>query len=294
MKKFIDNVILPHKIRFTILTVLFLVVISYGIWLYHENNIINVTEYDISDENIPKSFDGFKIAQVSDFHNTTLGNDNDILIDDIIKEKPDIIVITGDFIDYYHTKRDISERLAECLVKIAPVYYVTGNHEFRMPDELEKLTKDFKNIGVTILKNSEYIIQCGNEKIRICGIDDPNFTGTDRDIGEYGREALKEINSLKTDDTYTVLLSHRPEMFDIYCQSGVNLVFSGHAHGGQFRLPIIGAFYAPGQGLFPKYTEGVHQSGNTTMIVSRGLGQSSIPFRINNSPELVIANLHCD
>ncbi len=294
MKKFIHSVIIPHKIFFIISVIIFIAVILYGIWLYHENNIINVTEYDISDKNLPESFDGFRIAQISDFHNTTLGNDNDILIDDIKKENPDMIIITGDYIDYYHTHRDISERLTTRLTEIAPVYYVTGNHESRMPDELEKLTEYFESVGVQILRNDEIIIERNNDKIRICGIDDPDFTGTDRELEEYGYEALEKINSLKTDDTYTILLSHRPEIFDIYCKSGVNLVFSGHAHGGQFRLPIIGAVFAPGQGIFPKYTQGVHQSENTTMIVSRGLGQSSIPFRINNSPELVIADLHCN
>ena len=293
MEKFMYNVVIPHKILFIISVIIFIAVILYGIWLYHENNIINVTEYDISDKNLPESFDGFRIAQISDFHNTTLGNDNDILTDDIKKENPDMIIITGDYIDCYHTHRDISERLTKRLIKIAPVYYVTGNHESRMPDELEKLTEYFESVGVRILRNDEIIIERSNDKIRICGIDDPDFTGTDRELQEYGYEALEKINSLKTDDTYTILLSHRPEIFDIYCKSGVNLVFSGHAHGGQFRLPIIGAVFAPGQGIFPKYTQGVHQNGNTTMIVSRGLGQSSIPFRINNSPELVIADLHC-
>lgn len=294
MREFINSVIVPHKKLLIILIIILVALILYGIWLYHENNIINITEYDISDKDLPKSFDGFRIAQISDFHNTTLGNDNDILIEDIKKENPDIIVITGDYIDSYHTKRDISERLAKRLVQIAPVYYVTGNHESRMPDELQKLQNCFEDIDVTILRDDECIIQRGTDKIRICGIDDPDFTGAEREPEDYGNEALEKISLLKTDDTYTILLSHRPEIFDIYCKSGVNLVFSGHAHGGQFRLPVVGALFAPSQGLFPKYTEGVHRNGNTSMVVSRGLGQSSIPFRINNSPELVIADLHCD
>ena len=132
MREFINSVIVPHKKLLIILIIILVALILYGIWLYHENNIINITEYDISDKDLPKSFDGFRIAQISDFHNTTLGNDNDILIEDIKKENPDIIVITGDYIDSYHTKRDISERLAKRLVQIAPVYYVTGNHESRM------------------------------------------------------------------------------------------------------------------------------------------------------------------
>ncbi len=293
MNKFIKNIVMPHKILFIILTVIFISIILYGIWLYHENNIINVTHYDISDKKLPKNFNKFKIAQISDFHNTTLGNDNDILIEDIKREKPDIIVITGDYIDYYHTKPDISERLAERLVKIAPVYYVTGNHESRILPELNELLSFFNKIGVTVLRNNKFIIERGNDKIRICGIDDPDFSGANRPVEEYENETLEKINSLISDDTYNILLSHRPELFDTYCKSGVNLVFSGHAHGGQFRLPIVGALYAPGQGIFPKYTENVHHSGNTNMVVSRGLGQSSIPFRINNSPELVIATLYC-
>lgn len=292
MLDFVKHIFLTHRVCFLTLISILVILVIYSVWLYHENNIINVTSYDITDCNVPKKFDGFKIVQISDFHNTTLGNDNDILIYDIKKEKPDIIIITGDYIDSYHTERDISERLAKRLVEIAPVYYVTGNHESRMPDELRKLLKYFKNIGVTVLRNDQRIIQRGNEKIKICGIDDPDFSGSTKDIKEYGYEALKKINLLKTDDTYTILLSHRPEIFDMYCKSGVNLVFCGHAHGGQFRLPLIGPIYAPSQGFLPKYTEGLHHYDNTNMVISRGLGQSSIPFRINNSPELVVAVLH--
>lgn len=293
MKKIINNGIIQHK-KFIIISIILVALLLYGIWLYYENNIINVTQYDISDQNLPPNFDGLKIVQISDFHNTTLGNNNDILIDDIKKEKPDIIIITGDYIDSYHTKLDISEHLAKRLTEISPVYYATGNHESRIPQEFEKLTEYFKKIGVHILRNDECIIQRGNEKIRIAGIDDPDFTGPKREIEEYSNEVLTNINSIMKDNTYTVLLSHRPEIFDIYCKSNVNLVFSGHAHGGQFRFPLIGAIYAPGQGLFPKYTQGVHQKDNTSMVVSRGLGQSSIPFRINNSPELVVVTLHCN
>ena len=94
-------------------------------------------------------------------------------------------------------------------------------------------------------------------------------------------------------DCLTVLLSHRPELFDTYVQKGVNLVFSGHAHGGQIRIPFVGGLVAPGQGLFPKYDAGVFAQGNTTLIVSRGLGNSIIPLRINNRPEIVIVTLNC-
>lgn len=293
MQEFMKQLIGRHKVLF-ISGIILICIILYAIWLYYENNIINVTKYEVSCSRLPKEFDDFRVAQISDFHNTVLGDDNDILIEDVKEAAPDIIVLTGDYIDSRKTDLDICESLAERLAAIAPTYYVTGNHESRIPSELNDLMGVFEKYGITVLRNDSRLIERGEDKIRICGIDDPDFIDPEKNSDELSGEILGRIKAVKGDDgIYTILLSHRPEIFDTYCDSGVELVFSGHAHGGQVRLPFIGPLYAPREGFFSKYAEGMHTKENTTMIVSRGLGQSIMPFRVNNSPELVVATLHC-
>ncbi len=281
-----------HK-KLMIIIILLIVLTGYFIWLIYENTIINVTHYDVSSKNIPKEFNNFKIAQISDFHNTVFGENNETLLLDLELEKPDIIVITGDYIDCRHTDLSVAESLTKRLVRIAPVYYCTGNHESRIPDELKKLEKMFEKNKVNVLRNNKQLIKRGKQSIRICGIDDPDFLGVDMSDEDKEAKMTKRINALKKEDgKYCILLSHRPELFDIYCKTGVGLALTGHAHGGQIRLPFIGPVFSPSEGLFPKYAEGMHTNQNTTMVVSRGLGQSQFPLRINNSPELVIVTLH--
>ena len=137
--------------------------------------------------------------------------------------------------------------------------------------------------GVTVLRNASVRIRNGVESIRLIGVDDPSFGG------EANLDATLE--ALSSDD-FTVLLAHRPEGIDEYAKWGIDLVLSGHAHGGQIRIPGIGGVYAPGQGFFPKYTSGEYAVGDTTMIVSRGLGNSVLPLRVNDRPEIVIVTLN--
>ena len=282
-----------HKKLF-IIVLIALILIGYFIWLIYENSILNVTTYDVSSKDLPKEFEGFKIAQISDFHNTQLGEDNDVIIDKLKEEKPDIIVITGDYIDCRNPDLDCAERLTKRLVGIAPTYYCTGNHESRLPSELKLLEESFEKNGVKVLRNKKQLIKKGSSSIRICGIDDPDFFGINMPQEDVEAKLIKRINALEKDDgKYCILLSHRPELFELYCKT-INLVMTGHAHGGQIRLPFIGPLFSPSEGLFPKYAEGVHTNQITTMIVSRGLGQSQFPLRVNNSPELVFVTLHKD
>ena len=147
------------------------------------------------------------------------------------------------------------------------------------------------DLGVTVLENQKVPITKDGESITLMGIQDPSFR-TDYLFGDAENVSRQAITSLQNEsDVYTVLLSHRPELFDLYVDAGVDLVFSGHAHGGQFRLPFVGGLVAPNQGLFPKYDAGQFVEKNTTMIVSRGVGNSIIPFRINNPPEIVVVEL---
>ena len=261
-----------------------------AIWIVWGNNQIELTEYIITSSKVPDSFSCFEIAQVSDLHNTEFGEENSKLLELLSEVEPHIIVLTGDLIDSRHTDIEIALDFAGKAAQIAPVYYVSGNHEARVP-EYEDLKMGLTEAGVTVLENQKVQITRDGESITLMGIQDPSFR-TDYLFGDAESISWQAISGLQNEsDGFTVLLSHRPELFDVYVDTGIDLVFSGHAHGGQFRLPFIGGLVAPNQGFFPKYDAGRFDEGNTTMIVSRGVGNSIIPFRINNSPEIVVVEL---
>ena len=261
-----------------------------AIWIVRGNNQIKLTEYIITSSKVPESFTCFEIAQVSDLHNAELGEENSKLLELLSEAEPHIIVLTGDLIDSRQTDIETALDFAGKAAQIAPVYYVSGNHEARVP-EYEDLKMGLTEAGVTVLENQKVQITRDGESITLMGIQDPSFR-TDYLFGDaesISRQAISELQNVS--DGFTVLLSHRPELFELYVDTGVDLVFSGHAHGGQFRLPFIGGLVAPNQGFLPKYDAGRFDEGNTTMIVSRGVGNSIIPFRINNPPELVVVEL---
>ena len=260
------------------------------IWVVRGNNQIKLTEYIITSPKVPEAFTCFEIAQISDLHNAELGEENSKLLELLSEVEPHIIVLTGDLIDSRQTDIEIALDFAGKAAQIAPVYYVTGNHEARVP-EYEQLKMGLIEAGVTVLENQKVQISKDGESISLMGIQDPSFH-TDYLFGDAESVSRQAISSLQNEsDGFTVLLSHRPELFDLYVDTGVDLVFSGHAHGGQFRLPFVGGLVAPNQGFFPKYDAGQFIEINTTMIVSRGVGNSIIPFRINNPPEIVVVEL---
>lgn len=261
-----------------------------AVWILWGNTALEVNEYEITSSRIPSGFTGFRIAQVSDLHNAQFGKNNSKLMKLLSSTDPDMIVITGDLIDSHDTDLEIALDFARQAMIIAPVYYVSGNHEARVR-EYEDLKMGLAEAGIVILENQKVNIAREGEILTLMGIDDPSFR-EDYLFGDAVAVAHQALEELRNEsDGYTILLSHRPELFDIYVDSGVDLVFSGHAHGGQFRLPVLGGLVAPNQGFFPKYDAGQFFEENTTMIVSRGVGNSVIPIRFNNRPEIVIAEL---
>ena len=260
------------------------------VWTLWGNTALEINEYTIKSDKIPEAFTGFRITQVSDLHNAQFGENNSKLIELLSLSCPDIIVITGDLIDSRHTDIKIALEFARQGMKIAPVYYVTGNHEARV-SEYQDLKMGLEEAGVIVLEDLKVILEQEGESITLLGLNDPSFQ-TDYLFGYAESVINQEITSLQNEyDGYTVLLSHRPELFDTYVDTGVDLVFSGHAHGCQIRLPFIGGLVAPNQGLFPKYDAGLFSEDNTHMIVSRGVGISIIPLRMNNRPEIVVVEL---
>lgn len=271
------------KKRYIILLLLLLLAVAFTVWVLIENKSIGVTEVTIESEKLPEDFSGYRIAQVSDLHNETFGEDNESLLTAIENGEPDIIVITGDMIDSYDTDVDVAVSFAEKALEIAPCYYVEGNHERRIPEESERLKSALLEMGVTVLSNESTTLTCGDAAAELIGL-------RDYSLSKY-EKILPDLSALIPEEGFSIVLSHKPDFFSEYAESGADLVLCGHAHGGQFRLPFIGGIVAPGQGLFPKYTEGVYSEGDFNMVVSRGLGNSIIPLRVNNPPEIVIIEL---
>ena len=273
----------------TIVAMLLLVLILWTIW---GNATVGVTRYSITSNKLPDSFNGFKIAVVSDLHNESFGSDNSQIIRKIEKEHPDIIAITGDLIDSSKTDIETAVALTHELIQIAPCYYVTGNHEAWIGTKFNELEEKLIAESVQILRDQVIQLEKGGQTIQLAGLDDPDFT--DRDSIVQQSMSQSKINQMGLSEEFCILLSHRPETFEAYVEEGVDLVLSGHAHGGQFRLPFIGGIVAPNQGVFPEYDAGIYSQNNTTMIVSRGIGNSIIPIRFNNRPELVSIELRCE
>ena len=278
------------KKKFIVLAAIVAILTLLIIWIAYGNTDLEIYKYNVKSEDIPSEFDNFRIVQISDLHNAEFGENNEKLLLMLKQADADIIAITGDMIDSRNTDVDVAISFAQKAVNIAPVYYVNGNHESRVSGEYEKLKQGLTDAGVTILENSSADITIGDETISLIGINDPTFRMELVDDTTEQNIAHQLVNVIPDNDNYKVLLAHRPEYFDVYA-GNVDLVLSGHAHGGQFRIPFIGGLVAPGQGFFPEYYEGSHIKENTEMIVSRGIGNSIIPFRINNKPEIIVAEL---
>ena len=272
--------------------IVLLSILAVGVYLYWGNTAVQTSHYTYSNEKIPESFDDYKVVQVSDLHNTSFDGD---LISKIRNEEPDIIVVTGDIIDRNRTDLGVAQDFLEQVIALAPVYFVSGNHEVAS-GKYPELQEILDEVGVTNLDNDNEVLTKGDEEINLLGLADP-LTIFYEEIDEEGSEELvikrnlTEVSEDTSDTALNLLLSHRAELMEIYADSDVDLALTGHAHGGQIRLPIIGGLFSPSQGFFPKYTTGEYVENDTTMIVSRGLGNSIFPLRVFNRPELVVITL---
>ena len=278
------------KKKFIFLAVVAIVLVALVIWIAWGNTALELNTYTISSSKLPQSFDGYRIAHVSDLHNEEMGKDNEKLLAMLRNADPDMIAITGDLVDSRNTDIEIALQFVREAVKIAPCYYVNGNHEARV-NEYGELKTGMEAAGVTVLEDVRTEVSLEDDSITLLGVNDPSFQ-TDYLFGDSETVMNAKLEELHTEsDEFTILLSHRPELFGTYVDQDVDLVLCGHAHGGQFRLPFIGGLVAPNQGLFPEYDAGIYTEDNTNMLVSRGIGNSILPFRINNRPEVILIEL---
>lgn len=247
------------------------------IWLIWGNVTVGLSQYEILESNLPAAFDGYRIAHISDLHNSWLWKQS---VDQLQKAQPDMICITGDVIDCKKTDVEVALAFAQEAVKIAPCYYITGNHEINAASAVrEELLQGLQALGVTVLLDEQILVEKDGQSIALVG-------------HKWGPGDA--VGALSDYDGYRILLSHRPECFEDYVAAEYDLVLSGHAHGGQVRLPMIGGLFAPGQGILPEYDSGVFSEGRTDMVVSRGIGNSSFPIRFHNRPEVVLLTLRVD
>lgn len=270
---------IPHK---KILILMLIIIILIPFCLFQNKHLV-ITTYTYESEKLGADLDGYRIVQISDLHNAEFGKENKKLLETIRSCSPDIIVITGDLVDSNHTNVERAVAFVKEAVKIAPVYYVTGNHEYWLdPSENEQMMQGILAAGAYDLDDEAVRIEKGDSSFLLVGLDDQHLS--DETLKNLLQEQKNELS---------IVLAHEPQYLQNYANAEADLVLTGHAHGGQIRLPFVGGIVAPDQGFLPEYTSGQYNSTDTEMIVSRGLGNSIIPVRLFNYPEVVCVELRC-
>ena len=255
---------------------------------WYENRTIQTQTFRLCAPNLPQAFSALRVVQISDLHGEVFGENSRRLIAAVKNAKPDLIAITGDLADEY-TDLSMLRPLVSKLCAIAPVFYVTGNHEWVLTREKrQQLFEILDECGVIRLRNEFRLLQKNGETMVLAGVDDPN--------GPYDQKTpaqlVKEIRETCADEAYILMLSHRNDQLEMWARLGVDAVLCGHAHGGVVRLPVLGGLFGTRYELLPEYTAGVYAQGKTQVLVSRGLGRSHrIPLRFCNRPQLVVAIL---
>lgn len=256
-----------------------------GSFCYLQNNWLQISRYQHISSRLPEKFDGFRVVHLSDLHNKSFGANNASLLKKIAACVPDMIVASGDMIDSRHTDTDCTADFFCKAKTIAPVYYAPGNHEAKIK-AFASFSSLLRETGIHVLENEIVPYEKKGQRIYIAGIIDPHCYESE---DAFNTAVFRLCHSVG--EGYLLLIAHHPEKIGLYNLAGADFVFSGHAHGGQFRLPFtnIGLF-APDQNFFPQYTNGIHTEGKTSMAVSRGLGGTVIPLRLFNRPEIVVVD----
>lgn len=244
------------------------------LFVWFSNSKFTVENYEVKSDKAPEQ--PVKIIHLSDLHAKSFGKNNCKLIAAVAAQKPDFIVFTGDIIHLYRKPDErVAIALVRELIKIAPLYYVSGNHEMRY--------KNYRDFSARLSVAGAVVLE--NACVRTHGI---ALVGLG--CAQLRNNTIFEVTP--QDDSFKLLLAHEPHHVARYTRAGYDLVLCGHAHGGQWRIPFTNqGVYAPGQGLLPEYTSGQHTCGSTRMIISRGLGNSEFPLRLFNRPEVLVITI---
>lgn len=275
-----------HLIRNCLLVFVLVIVVALGISIFVSQNVLSVTRYEYSNEKIVSPF---RIVQITDLHNHEFGKANRRLVNKIKEEQPDIIFMTGDMLNGDGENADVVVQLIQELKGSAPVYFSLGNHEVNYMEQNEQLIWDLEDAGAVVLEKEYLDTEINGQKVRIGGVYGYVLA---REFGDGSEQRFME--EFQDTDRFKILMSHVPEGLLLWKSMetwDVDLVFSGHVHGGQVRLPFVGGLFDPEEGYFPTYTKGKFECGNGTMILSAGLGSSASVPRINNLPEIVVCQV---
>lgn len=268
----------------TALIILALIAAAAAFLIKDSRDDLEISRYEVKSQKLPESFDGFKIVQLSDLHGAEFGEDGMGLVEKVKELEPDIIALTGDFVT---DEGDLAavEKLAARLVKLCPVYFVSGNHEFGSGLAV-KVRNILERAGVKYLSNEYLTISRGEDEILLGGVEDPlayaDMLSPD--------ELAQKMNDAAP-DAFKILLGHRNYWMTEYPELPVDLIFCGHAHGGLIRIPGVGGLIGTDRRLFPDFDAGQFNNGRYTLIVSRGLGNSVPIPRVFNRPEIVCVEL---
>lgn len=268
-----------------ILFLLIISTISFCVYGYYQNRSLDIEYQTIALEDLPQELNQLKIVHLSDTHFERNRISIETLLSEIEKVQPDLIFLTGDLMDRTADLKNIPlAEFGSSLMAIAPTYAVSGNHE-TSSGQLAEWEKEISQSGVLLLNNTQITLDLKGTQLALVGVRDENYPS---EVPVQG----------PLDDIPILLLAHHPEYFEQYLTSNPliqpDITFSGHAHGGQIRVPLVGPLYAPGQGFSPKYTTGIYdseQDASKKLVVSRGIGNSLFPFRINNKPHLLVITL---
>lgn len=263
---------------------------------------LRVVQYTVESAKIPKQMDAYRIAVLADLHDCAVGKDNRLLLTALRQEQPDRVLLAGDMITE-HTGRFhfylAYRRARELLLELAgefPVYYGMGNHESRWKKErdshsytFERYRRELEAAGVVFLDNLSAVLGNGSQGIRMTGLELPLlYYRKGIRIPKLTSAAITKLVGPPDREYFQVLLAHSPQFFQAYLDWGADLVLAGHFHGGMIRLPLVGGLISTYYRPFPRYDRGVFQRGEQQMVVSAGLGNHTIPLRLNNPPELIL------
>ena len=274
-----------HPLRAALL--LSLLILAGAVFFHWSNHSLQVENFTATFERLPEGFDGCTIVQLSDLHGAQFGEDNGERLDAVRAAQPDYIVLTGDLLDRFReTPHSYAVELCASLTEIAPTYFVTGNHEWALPNT-RQLKVAIAQTGPVVLTNEFVTLERGGDQIILAGVDDPNGFADQKTPDELADELYASC-----DDPFWLLLAHRNNYFEKqYHLLGADLVICGHAHGGMIRLPFTDGLIGVERELFPDFTAGFYEINGAKLFVSRGLGNSGPSFRLFNRPQVAVLTL---
>ena len=246
------------------------------------NCSLQTTETALVSPALPPAFDGLRIVELADLHGRVFGRGSRRLLAAVRRAEPDLICIDGDLFDE-HTDLAMLPPLLRGLCAIAPVYYVTGNHEWRVPG-LRGILAQMRACGVTVLQDDWRVLRRGEDALIVAGTDDPCGPAERKTPAEL----IADIRAEAGEAAFLLLLAHRNDQLPQWSALGVQAVLAGHCHGGVVRLPFVGGLFGTDRRLFPAWDAGLYRQGETALYVSRGLGYTNVHFRLFNRPEVAL------